>query len=232
MPIALLCDDATTPNRAALSADLDETTRSEHVRIVPEPERHRQRITAQFHLRVRVPGLAPARRIGQPARVPTDLCPHCGRRLDEHNRHLRFVLPEPVLEVPVAEREARTWGNEALMQVQGVGAFVRVLVPIHLTGGYTVTFGAWLGVDPDDLGTAYEVWWTDAYADLVIDGRLANMLPPWETETYGKPMQVAVRNRDEVPYAVSSIDEFLQTVLTKEWPHEDVLAAVARYEGA
>lgn len=142
------------------------------------------------------------------------------------------MLPEPVLDVPAAELEARTWGNEVLMEVQGVGSFVRVLVPTHLSGGYTVTFGAWLGVHPDDLRKAYEVWWTDAYADLVIDGRLANMLPPWESETYDKPMQAAVRNRDEVPYAVSSTDESLHTVLTKEWPHEQVLAAVARFEGA
>ncbi len=40
--------DATTPNHAALSADLDKTTRSEHLRIVPE--RHRQRIAAQFQV--------------------------------------------------------------------------------------------------------------------------------------------------------------------------------------
>jgi hypothetical protein len=169
---------------------------------------------------------------GQPIPVPTDLCPHCGRPLDEHNRHLRFLLPEPVLAVPVHEREAKTSGNEVLMQVQGVGAFVRVLVPTHLSGGYTVTFDAWLGVHPDDLRKADEVWGSDFYADLVLDGRLANILPPWESDTYGKPLRVTVRNRDEVPYAASSNDETLQAVLTKEWPHEDVLAAVSRYEGA
>ena len=118
------------------------------------------------------------------------------------------------------------------MQVQGVGAFVRVLVPTHLSGGYTVTFGAWLGVHPDDLRRAYEVWWTDAYADLVLEGRLANMLPPWESETYAKPMLVAVRDPDAVPYAVGSTDDFLQSVLTEEWPHEAVLSAIARFEGA
>jgi hypothetical protein len=117
------------------------------------------------------------------------------------------------------------------MQVQGIGAFVRVLVPVHLTGGYKVTFGAWLGVHPDDLRRAYEVWPTDDYSALALEGHLANMLPPWEAETIARPMTAAVRNTDEFPYAENSTDPFLQRVLTEEWPHELVLAAVAPYEG-
>gem|GEM_PF-5983322 len=57
------------------------------------------------------------------------VCPTCGRPLDEHNRHLRFGVPEPVLSVPKEERAARTWGNDVLMQVQGIGSFVRILIP-------------------------------------------------------------------------------------------------------
>jgi hypothetical protein len=29
-----------------------------------------------------------------------------------------------------------------------VGAFLRALLPVQLTGGYTVTFGVWVGVHP------------------------------------------------------------------------------------
>ena len=114
--------------------------------------------------------------------------------------------------------------------VQDVGAFVRVLVPIHLSGGYTVTFGAWLGVHPDDLRRAYEIWFTPDYAGLELEGVLANMLPPWEEQTYRRPMRAKVRNPDEVPYAAGSPDEELQRILTEEWPHEFVLSAVAPYE--
>jgi hypothetical protein len=46
--------------------------------------------------------------------------------MDEHNRHVRFVLPDPVLAVPESERAERTWGHDPLLQVQGIGAFVRV----------------------------------------------------------------------------------------------------------
>lgn len=157
-------------------------------------------------------------------------CPTCGRPLDEHNRHLRFKLPQPVLEVPADERESRTWGNDVLMQVQGVGAFVRVLVPVKLTGGHSVTFGSWLSVSPDDLRRAYEVWWKPEYAGLRLEGALANMLPGWEEETYVKPLEVAVLDRDAVPYAVASTDAFMRKVLGDEWPHEDVLAAVAPFD--
>jgi hypothetical protein len=58
------------------------------------------------------------------------------------------------------------------------------------------------------------------YAELELDGRLANMLPPWEDQTYRRPLRVKVRNPDEVPYAVDSTGADLQRVLTEEWPHE------------
>ena len=110
-------------------------------------------------------------------------CPTCGRRLDEHRLHLRFRLPQPVLEVPEEDRADRTWGNDVMMQVQAVGCFVRILIPVRLTGGYTVTYGAWLAVSPEDLRHAWEVWWTPAYRDLRLTGVLANRLPAWEDQT-------------------------------------------------
>ncbi len=165
-----------------------------------------------------------------PGDVPQRRCEECGRALEEHNRHLRFRLPQPVLEIPEDERAGRTWGNEDLMQVEGIGAFVRVLVPVHLTGGYTLTFGAWLGVHPDDLRRAFETWWQPEYQGLRLEGRLANLLPPWEEETYTKPVAATVEDPDAVPYATESSDDMMQRVLTSEWPHEVILAAVAPYE--
>jgi hypothetical protein len=103
-------------------------------------------------------------------------------------------------------------------------------VPVHLTGGYTVTFGAWLGVHPDDLRRAYEIWFKPEYAQLELDGVLANMLPPWEEQTYRHPLRVAVRDPDEVPWAVGSTDADLQRILTDEWSHDFVLAAVTTFE--
>ena len=158
------------------------------------------------------------------------LCPSCGRPLDDHNRHIRFGVPEPVLDVPESERAARTWGNDVLMQVRDVGSFVRILVPVKLTGGYTVTYGAWLSVRPEDLRHAWEQWWAPTYGSLRLNGLLANMLPGWESESYVKPLEAAVLDVEQVPYAVDSTDKFMRHVLQDEWPHEAVLAAVAPYE--
>lgn len=155
-------------------------------------------------------------------------CPSCGRPLDEHDRHIRFKVPEPVLSIPEEERAALTWGNDVLMQVQGVGGFVRILVPVKLTGGYTVTYGAWLSVESADLRRAWEVWRDDfSYKQLRLNGVLANMLPGWENETYVKPLEAAVINVEHTPYAIDSADDFMRRVIKEEWPHELVLAAIA-----
>lgn len=158
-------------------------------------------------------------------------CPNCGRPLDEHNRHIRFGVPEPVLSIPEKERPALTWGNDVLMRVEGIGGFVRILVPVKLSGGYTVTYGAWLSVEYADLRRAWEVWKDDSrYQQLRLTGVLANMLPAWEEETYVKPLEAAVLNVEHTPYAVDSTDEFMRRVLQDEWPHELVLSAIAPYE--
>jgi hypothetical protein len=49
-----------------------------------------------------------------------------------------------------------------MMTVPHVGGFLRALLPVHLFGGDTVTFGVWVGVHPDDLRRAYDVWWDPA----------------------------------------------------------------------
>ena len=158
------------------------------------------------------------------------VCPTCGRSLDEHNRHIRFGVPEPVLSIPEEERPALTWGNDVLMQVKGVGNFVRILVPVQLSGGYSVTYGAWLGVESADLRRAWEVWTQPSYEDLRLHGVLANMLPGWEEETYVKPVEAAVLNLDHTPYAVDSPDDFMRRVIHEEWPHEFVLSAIEPFE--
>lgn len=69
-------------------------------------------------------------------------CPTCDRPLDTHDRHIRFTLPDPVLDTTGRVRAPGTWMNDVdartsvMLQVPGVGAFVRALVPVRLTGGF------------------------------------------------------------------------------------------------
>jgi hypothetical protein len=52
------------------------------------------------------------------AEAVTATCRNCGRPLDEHNRRIRFKLPEPMSAIPKEERDERTWGNDILMHVK------------------------------------------------------------------------------------------------------------------
>lgn len=150
------------------------------------------------------------------------VCACCGGPLSAHDRHVRLKLPQPVLAVPKDEREGRTWGNDVLMSVRDVGDFVRVLIPIHIEDGTSLTFGAWLAVEQADLHRAYEVWWEPEYVGLELDGVLANHLPPWEDGVLGAPAQARVLDPDAVPYMVSSTDPLLSRVLTEVWPYDEL----------
>lgn len=108
-----------------------------------------------------------------------------------------------------------------MMMVPTVGTFVRALLPVRLTGGYTVTFGVWIGVHPDDLHRAFGVWWEPEYVDLKLDGRLANSLPGWGM--LAAQVDAAVLDVESTPYVVASHDPGLADVLNREWQHEEVL---------
>jgi hypothetical protein len=160
------------------------------------------------------------------------VCASCGRPIAEHERDVRFVLPDPVLEVSGRDEAEGVWKSQAdpdqavMMMVPNLGGFLRALLPVRLSGGYSVTFGVWIGVHPDQLKRAYDVWWTPEYAKLSITGRLANALPGWEV--FGAPVELAVTDVDATPYCVASSDRILESVLTDEWDHEAVLSRLPR----
>jgi len=157
-------------------------------------------------------------------------CPTCGRPLDLHSPDYRFTLPDPVLALPEREKTEGTWmshadaGSSVMMQVPNCGAFVRALLPVRLTDGHSAMFGLWIGVPPDSLQHAARIWWEPDYVDLTLDGLLANDLPLWGL--LGAPVRAAVRDPDHTPYCESSSDPELTNVLTKEWPHAQVLEAI------
>lgn len=111
--------------------------------------------------------------------------------------------------------------SSVMMQVPGVGPFCRALLPVQLDGGYSVHFGVWVAIHPDDLQRAFTVWWESEYVDLVLDGLLGNGLPGWGC--LGAPVRLAVRDPDHTPYVVSSSDRTLSDVLLRRWSHDDVL---------
>ncbi|MEV4282176.1 DUF2199 domain-containing protein [Actinoplanes xinjiangensis] len=159
-----------------------------------------------------------------------DLCHCCGQPRDTHDRHARFRLPDPVLDTRRQHRARGAWLSHTnpdvsvMMQIPGVGAFVRALLPVKLTGDFSATFGVWVAVDPADLKRACAVWSEPEYQDLRLRGRLANALPLWGL--LSAPVELEVRDPEQTPYCASSSDPGLAKVLAEVWPHEDVLPAV------
>jgi len=109
-----------------------------------------------------------------------------------------------------------------MMQVPGVGAFVRALLPVKLTGGFSATFGVWVALDPADLQRTFAVWSRPEYQNLRLQGWLANALPAWGL--LAAPVELEVRDPEQTPYCAESTDPKLAKVLTEIWPHQDVLA--------
>lgn len=158
------------------------------------------------------------------------VCSSCGRAVSAHDRHIRFFLPDPVLAAPDAERTPGTWmagddpGGSDMLQVPGIGCFIRALLPVRLTQGHTLTFGIWLGVDPRLFPAIFETWWEPEFRDLQLHGLIANTVPPWGL--LGTPVEATVRDPGQVPYCVRSDHPELHGVLNDEWPHEPVFAAL------
>ena len=157
-------------------------------------------------------------------------CPDCGRPLDSHDQHVRFALPDAVLAAGLTAGSEDVWiAGESprqadFMAAKGVGFFVRSLVPVQLTGGHLVTYGVWIGADEEVVQYAHSEWNARTYSNLVIEGRLANKLPPWDV--YGAEVIATPRDANEVPYVGSSSNSSMQAVLDEVWPHELILATL------
>ncbi|MDQ0849415.1 hypothetical protein QFZ65_001353 [Arthrobacter sp. B3I9] len=151
-------------------------------------------------------------------------CGMCGGTLAAHDRDVRFRLPDPVLNSPEQQRAEGSWLSDpdpttaTLMQIPDISPVVRSLLPVRLQGGHEFRFGVWIAIHPDDLQHACRVWNAPEYADLKLTGYLANKIKPWGF--LAVPVNLAVLNAEQTPYCVSSSNEELNDVLTREWPHD------------
>src|SRR5262245_36153178 len=109
----------------------------------------------------------------------TCTCDSCHAPLDPEAFDFRFLLPDRLFAAPEEERPAG-WGvRRPMLRVDGIGDFVRCLLPVKLAGGVRLGLGTWLEVAPDDFEWAARVWRTPEYASLALEGTLANAIQPW-----------------------------------------------------
>jgi hypothetical protein len=157
---------------------------------------------------------------------PRLVCSYCQQPVDAREIDFRFQLPDPLFEIPEAERRQRVQGSGDIVGAHGVGLFVRVLLPVMLTGGYRITYGTWLALmNRDDFDRARGLWHAPEYPSLVLDGVLGNAIEPW-----GRPLmtraRVTVRDANQVPYVEAIHGESMSKVLTDTWPRSWVLSAI------
>jgi len=125
-----------------------------------------------------------------------------------------------------AEQRASAWGNSDFQRLEGVGGFLRCLMPVRLTGGGSVTYSVWLKLDDDQLRHALHVWDEPAYAGLRLRGEVANAIKPWPG-LLGEPARAEVRDQGTLPYLAAEEGTLLARVLHEEWDRDDVLSRIA-----
>lgn len=119
-----------------------------------------------------------------------------------------------------------TWGSDPFLAIKNVGFFVRVILPVQLTGSFSVAFGTWLEVRDEDFKKAWRTWNAPEYADLAMEGYVGNEIEPWNPFPHAL-VRAVVRDVEQVPYLASSDDPLFTRILDETMPHADVLASYA-----
>jgi len=76
---------------------------------------------------------------------------------------------------------------------------------VRLDDGSRVDFGTWLEIPDEDFRTAWQTWNFPEYADLAVEGYLANSIDPWGRFPHVLA-KATIRDVDEVPVLTSCPD--------------------------
>jgi hypothetical protein len=159
-------------------------------------------------------------------KASTEPCACCGIAPDPRGRPFSVVFEQPDVIFQIHPNLLDTLGEDPFLAIKNVGFFLRVILPVKLAGGFAIDFGTWLEVDAPDFREAWRVWNAPEYADLEIEGYLANEIEPWKPFPHAM-VRAVVRDRDQVPYVASSEDEFFTRILSEEWSHAEAAVPYA-----
>ncbi|MFD9699707.1 hypothetical protein [Lentzea sp. NPDC059081] len=144
-------------------------------------------------------------------------CGCCGAEITSTDRiDYRLNRPEQLIGVPGEQLGAPTGG---LLVGPDGDTYIRCLLPVQLTGGTELVFGAWMQISKVDAMYAHAVWDNDGeYSNLRVSGRFANVIRPWDV--LGVQAEAAVLNADELPYFTS------HPLLERDWDRDEVLSRI------
>ncbi len=136
------------------------------------------------------------------------------------------MFSNALLAIQEEERGQRVRDGGDMVGAPGVGAFVRVLLPVTLTEGYLIRYGTWLLLTSEaDFDRVRELWHAPEYPSLVLDGILGNAIEPWGSPLLTK-VRVGVKAAYEVPYVETIYNDQMAKVLTETWSRSWVLSAI------
>jgi hypothetical protein len=161
------------------------------------------------------------------ARHGSGQCACCGEALNPDDPRFDLPLPEPVAELSEAQRQAAVEGTEMILIAHGVGNFIKVLLPVRLDDGRTVTYSLWVGLGATLMEKVCDLIRAENYRNLTFEGLLANGVRPWGDTLLKAHVRVSavVENGSWYLVVVGSDTPALAEVLTREWPADHVLGS-------
>ena len=159
-------------------------------------------------------------------KAATEPCACCGIAPNPDGKPLSVTFEKPDVIYDINPILLDTWGDDPFLAIKDVGFFVRVLLPVALTDGFSVEFGTWLEVAAEDFREAWRTWNYPEYRDLVLDGYVGNTIAPWARFRHALTTAV-VTDPSRVPIVASSANEDVNAILARTWPHAEVLRPYA-----
>jgi hypothetical protein len=135
------------------------------------------------------------------------VCATCGKAHARADTEIFFKRPDPFLEVPEAERGARTKVDDDLCMIDETRFFVRTILPIPVTdGGKDYCWGVWAEVEEPGFRRVLELWSApEQLNEPVIEARLANEMP-YYGGTYGLRVSLRLTGPTTRP-SISLVDQ-------------------------
>lgn len=142
------------------------------------------------------------------------------------SRSIAITFAKPDVTFDIHPELLQTWGDDPFLVIKDVGFFLRVVLQVRLDDGSRVDFGTWLEIHSEDFRTAWQTWNFPEYADLAVEGYLANSIDPWGQLPHVL-VKATVRDVDEVPVLTSCPEFDVMRIIDGIWPRDEVLAPYA-----